>query len=144
MNTLRLAVCGLICLGAMALSLRAESLPVVVPGLVDLGFNDFRGSGYAKAFSTWAYGGPLEQDTAWAKRLGATASFWNSLGRFLSYNDVDVRAISGRSIVVRLSAQFDRGEVFFRFIVYQEAGRSTVTSVKWSTDPACVELLRVQ
>lgn len=141
MSILRLAVCGLMWLGLLGMaSVRAADTPEL--GLVDLGFSDFRYDGYGKAFRTWAYGGPLEQDIRFAKRLEAAAGFWNALGRNLGYDDVTIQAVSSRSELVMLTAQFERGEVFFRFIIYRGLGRYSITSVEWSTDPTYFNGLR--
>ncbi|PAW86778.1 MAG: hypothetical protein B9S26_15265 [Opitutia bacterium Tous-C4FEB] len=136
MNYLRVGLYGLVGLLFMSAVFAVQAAPAPAPGLVDLGFTDFRASGYTKAFATWAYGGPLAQDANYGKRLVASTSFWNSLGRCRSYDEVDAQPISNRSTVVTLTAQFDRGEVFFRFIVYNDLGRSSITSIDWATDPA--------
>jgi len=120
----------------MSAVLGVQAAPVATPGLVDLGFADFRASGFTKAFATWSYAGPLAQDSGYCKRLAASGPFWNSLGRCLSYDNVQAQPISNRSTIVTLNAQFDRGEVFFRFIVYQNLSITTITAIDWSTDIA--------
>lgn len=134
---------GLILLLGLVFSASAqEKTPLAaVPDLVHVGFSDFKAFGYPKAFITWSFGGPLAQDTRWQKRLGDAAPFWNSLGRCLSYDQVQVQSISSRSSEVTLAAQFERGEVFFRFIVYNVMGRQTITSIEWATDPAQLNYL---
>lgn len=136
MKHIRVGLFGLVGLLFISAVLVAKAAPAPAPGLVDLGFTDFRASGYTKAFATWSYGGPLAQDLNYGKRLTASASFWNSLGRCRSYDEVDAQPLSNRTTVVTLAAQFDRGEVFFRFIVYNNLGRTTITAIDWATDPA--------
>ncbi len=136
MNPIRVVLCGLMGLFFMSTAFEVQAATAPAPGLINLGFTDFRASGYPKAFATWSYGGPLAQDANYGKRLVASASFWNSLGRCLGYDEVDAQPISHRSTLVTLTAQFDRGEVFFRFIVYNDLGRSTITAIDWATDPA--------
>ncbi len=103
--------------------------------MVDLGFTDFRAYGYAKAFQTWTFGGPLEQNSLFAKRLEEKAGFWTSFGRSLGYKDVQAKALSQNSTVFYVTAQFERGEIFFRFVVYQGQGKYSITSIRWALDP---------
>lgn len=136
MNPIRVRLYGLVGLLFISAVLVAKAASAPIPGLVDLGFTDFRASSYTKAFATWSYGGPLAQDAQYGKRLAASATFWTSLGRCLGYDEGQVQPISARTDLVTLAAQFDRGEVFFRFVVYHDLGRTTITSIDWATDPA--------
>lgn len=136
MNHIRAGLYGLLGILFMSAVLGLHAAPVATPGLVDLGFTDFRASGYAKAFATWSYAGPLAQDPVYCKRLAASGPFWNSLGRCLGYDNVQAQPISNRTTIVTLTAQFDRGEVFFRFIVYQNLSLTTITAIDWTTDIA--------
>lgn len=132
-------ISGLMCLSIFTTSLRADNQPPVPMTMIDLGFTDFR-VGYAKAFHTWAYGGPLEHDDVFAKRVEASGHLWAGMGQFLNYDNVNARAISPQSTVVDVTARFEHGEVFFRFILYQQYGRASITSVRWAIDPARLDL----
>lgn len=121
---------------ALPAAAQTAAPPPSLPSIIDVGFNDFRAYGYSKAFNTWSYRGPLALNTRWQKRLADAAPFWRSLGRLLSCDNIQVQAISAHSTEVLLTAQFDRGEVFFRFIVYTVTGQQTVTAIEWATDPA--------
>lgn len=59
-------------------------------------------------------------------------------GRCRSHEILEVAPVGGQSSLVYVAARFEKGAVFFRFLVHQRLTQEVINGIELSADPADV------
>ena len=103
---------------------------------IDDGYFYWRTSGYRETFRMWSRGGLLENDKAFQRKVDSFAEIISSLGAYVDHRILTVVPSGPSTYVLYDSARFDKGSVFFRFVVYTRYQEKFFNRIQWSLDPA--------
>jgi hypothetical protein len=141
MNTYRkiVSLCVIIIVG-LACVVAPHSLAAgadePMPAVIDAGFKAWsaRGTAYI-ALETWKKGGLLDADS---KPLTLTRYFSQldrTLGKYKSYESVQLKSISQSSRIIYLAVNFEHGAIYARFLVYRTDKDWVVQNMDFSPKP---------
>jgi hypothetical protein len=140
---------GLACLGffhAPAQTSALQNLPLQLPPAhnptfpiftrIDDGYFYWRTAGYRETFRVWSRGGLLENDKAFLSKVDSFADIMAALGTYVDHRILTVVPSGPSTYVIYDSARFEKGSVFFRFVVYTRYQDKFFNRIQWSLDPA--------
>lgn len=117
-------LCLLLCSAAAGFA--GEEFPIL-----ERGFSEFRGKGGAgAAFARWFADRPQPEP-----QLETLRRLVNAYGDFKGYEIVRTIPVGGQSTLVYVTAQMDRGAIFFRFVIHQRLTGQVVNLIGISDDP---------
>lgn len=103
--------------------------------IVERGFAELRGQGADAAFARWLVNSPPGTGKA---SLGVLRELETRYGRCRSHQVLEIVPVGAQSSLVYVAARFDKGAVFFRFIVHQRLTQEVINGIELSADPVDV------
>ena len=103
---------------------------------IDDGYFYWRTMGYRETFRIWSRGGLLENDKAFLRKVDSFAEVIAGLGAYVDHRILTVVPSGPSTYVLYDSARFEKGSVFFRFVVYTRYQEKYFNRIQWSLDPA--------
>lgn len=104
--------------------------------ILDDGFRDYRIKGASAALRTWGYKSNLLNNPETQPKYATLMDFDKLLGACLSHENFQEIPLGSGSRLVRISARFEKGSLFFSFLVFTDKlGEETINVLRWSADP---------
>jgi hypothetical protein len=123
------ALCVLVSgVGTAAFAADPAAAAADCPDVVSRGFEAYARAGAEAALQAWVADGPLQSDEFVASQAGGLHRIEAFYGKYQSYDQIRVQAITPRLRAVYLTMYFEKGPAFCYMLCYQTAGGKWVVS----------------
>lgn len=112
--------------------------PPPPPKVIQEGFDAWKKTGPSDAFYRWQKGGLMENGSKYGMLAGYFRRMDQALGNYQSFAIVEAKYIGDNSVVLYLTLNFERAEVYARFLLYRTMKGWVVQNMDFSTRPEAV------
>ena len=120
-----------------AVMVHAESAKPVPP-IIQAGFSAYASEGPEAAINAWLKGGPMEGEKTAVAAADNFRQIERYLGKYKSYELIDVKDIGTSSKMLYFSMNFDRGAAYASFVIYKREKDWIVQNLDFNTKPETI------